>query len=201
MCSAVYKMYCWVLGEDIDWMHNAGIMETVIYISGLSHCSWSIYSSFITPISSDTIILFLPADARIQRGYQRLSSSKGQGSKAPAAGDHYSGVLGQLMEKGQLSLDLIKANITELMAGGVDTVRVCEWLFSLDPSPWHWLLLSPLQTAVPLQFALFELGRNPDVQERVRQQVRTSWAQAGGDPQKALQGAPLLRGTTKEILR
>lgn len=28
------------------------------------------------------------------------------------------------MEKGQLSLDLIKANITELMAGGVDTVRV-----------------------------------------------------------------------------
>ncbi|KAG7237674.1 hypothetical protein INR49_032120 [Caranx melampygus] len=121
--------------------------------------------------------IFSHADARIQRGYQRLSSSHGQGSKARAAGDHYSGVLGQLMEKGQLSLDLIKANITELMAGGVDT------------------------TAVPLQFALFELGRNPDVQERVRQQVRTSWAQAGGDPQKALQGAPLLRGTTKEILR
>jgi hypothetical protein len=28
------------------------------------------------------------------------------------------------MEKGQLSLDLIKANVTELMAGGVDTVCV-----------------------------------------------------------------------------
>uniref|UniRef100_A0A668UTR0 steroid 11beta-monooxygenase n=1 Tax=Oreochromis aureus TaxID=47969 RepID=A0A668UTR0_OREAU len=79
--------------------------------------------------------------------------------------------------KGQLSLDLIKANITELMAGGVDT------------------------TAVPLQFALFELGRNPEVQESVRQQVRASWAQAGGDPQKALQGAPLLKGTIKEVLR
>lgn len=41
-----------------------------------------------------------------------------------AAGGLYSGVLGQLMEKGKLSLDLIKANITELMAGGVDTVSV-----------------------------------------------------------------------------
>lgn len=63
------------------------------------------------------------------------------------------------------------------------------------------LILSSLQTAVPLQFALFELGRNPEVQDRVRQQVRVSWAQAGGDPQKALQGAPLLKGTVKEILR
>ncbi|XP_028983999.1 cytochrome P450 11B, mitochondrial [Betta splendens] len=118
--------------------------------------------------------IFSHADARIQRGYQRLSSPPDRGSEA---GSQFNGVLGQLMEKGQLSLDLIKANITELMAGGVDT------------------------TAVPLQFALFELGRNPEVQERVRQQVRASWAQAGGDPQKALQGAPLLKGTIKEILR
>ncbi|XP_027143278.1 cytochrome P450 11C1 [Larimichthys crocea] len=121
--------------------------------------------------------IFSHAEARIQRGYQRLSSSQGRKSQVGAAGDHYTGVLSQLMEKGQLSLDLIKANITELMAGGVDT------------------------TAVPLQFALFELGRNPELQERVRQQVRASWAQAGGDPQKALQGAPLLKGTIKEILR
>uniref|UniRef100_A0A8D3AWV9 steroid 11beta-monooxygenase n=1 Tax=Scophthalmus maximus TaxID=52904 RepID=A0A8D3AWV9_SCOMX len=121
--------------------------------------------------------IFSHAEARIQRAYQRLSSSQGRGSETGAAGGQYIGVLGQLMEKGQLSLDLIKANITELMAGGVDT------------------------TAVPLQFTLFELGRNPEVQERVRQQVRTSWAQAGGDPQKALQGAPLLSGTIKEVLR
>uniref|UniRef100_A0AAQ5ZJM6 steroid 11beta-monooxygenase n=1 Tax=Amphiprion ocellaris TaxID=80972 RepID=A0AAQ5ZJM6_AMPOC len=121
--------------------------------------------------------IFSHAEARIQRGYQRLASSQGGGFVAGAAGGQYPGVLGQLMEKGQLSLDLIKANITELMAGGVDT------------------------TAVPLQFALFELGRNPEVQEKVRQQVRTSWAQAGGDPQKALQGAPLLKGTIKEVLR
>ncbi|XP_068995381.1 cytochrome P450 11C1 [Embiotoca jacksoni] len=121
--------------------------------------------------------IFSHAEARIQKGYQRLSSSQGRGSVVGAAGGEYTGVLGQLMEKGQLSLDLIKANITELMAGGVDT------------------------TAVPLQFALFELGRNPEVQERVRQEVKASWAQAGGDPQKALQGAPILKGTIKEVLR
>ncbi|XP_029307360.1 cytochrome P450 11C1 [Cottoperca gobio] len=121
--------------------------------------------------------IFSHAEARIQKGYQRLSSSKARGAGAGAVGCQYTGVLDQLMEKGQLSLDLIKANVTELMAGGVDT------------------------TAVPLQFALFELGRNKEVQERVRQQVRASWAQAGGDPQKALKGAPLLKGTMKEILR
>ena len=38
-------------------------------------------------------------------------------------GGQIGGVLGQLLEKGQLSLELIKANITELMAGGVDTVK------------------------------------------------------------------------------
>ncbi|KAM9724550.1 cytochrome P450 11C1 [Menidia menidia] len=119
--------------------------------------------------------IFSHAEARIQKAYQRLTSSPGP--KAVAAGDQYTGVLGQLMEKGKLSSDVIKANVTELMAGGVDT------------------------TAVPLQFALFELGRNPEVQEQVRQQVRMSWAQSGGDPQKALQGAPLLKGTMKEVLR
>ncbi|CDQ95412.1 unnamed protein product [Oncorhynchus mykiss] len=63
------------------------------------------------------------------------------------------------------------------MAGGVDT------------------------TAVPLQFALYELGRNPAVQEQVRGQVRVAWARAGGDAHKALQGAPLLKGLVKETLR
>ena len=68
-----------------------------------------------------------PADVRIQRGYQRLSSSKGQRSEAGAAGGQYKGVLAQLIEKGQLSLDLIKANITELMAGSIDTV--CAFVY------------------------------------------------------------------------
>ncbi|XP_054637018.1 cytochrome P450 11B, mitochondrial isoform X2 [Dunckerocampus dactyliophorus] len=117
--------------------------------------------------------IFSQAETSIQRGFQHLSSKLAPRSP----GDQYQGVLGQLLEKGQLSRDLIKANITELMAGAVDT------------------------TAVPLQFALFELGRNPTVQDRVRQQIRVSLTQADGDPLKALQGAPLLKGTVKEILR
>ncbi|XP_030641348.1 cytochrome P450 11C1 [Chanos chanos] len=119
--------------------------------------------------------IFSHAEARIQRGYQRLQAQSG--GLAGGSEGQFSGVLGNLMEKGQLSLELIKANITELMAGGVDT------------------------TAVPLQFALFELARNPEVQETVRAQVQSSWIQADGNPQKALQGAPLLKGTVKETLR
>ncbi|XP_077086114.1 cytochrome P450 11C1 isoform X2 [Siphateles boraxobius] len=116
--------------------------------------------------------IFAHAEARIQRGYQHLQKGASGGSEG-----RFRGVLGQLIDAGQLSLELIRANITELMAGGVDT------------------------TAVPLQFALFELARNPDVQERVRAQVLSSWQQASGNPQKALQGAPLLKGTVKETLR
>lgn len=77
-------------------------------------------------------VLPFAAETRIQKGYQRLSTSRGQGSAAEAAEGQYPGVLGQLMEKGQLSLDLIKANLTELMAGGVETVCVfcfCVCLF------------------------------------------------------------------------
>ncbi|KAJ8392795.1 hypothetical protein AAFF_G00069990 [Aldrovandia affinis] len=124
-------------------------------------------------------LIFSHAEARIQKGYQQLKSRQQAGSngQSPSTQENYSGVLGQLMEKGQLSLELIKANITELMAGAVDT------------------------TAVPLQFALYELARNPGIQEGVRRQVQSSWAAAGGDPQKALQRAPLLKGTVKEILR
>lgn len=89
------------------------------------------YSPSLLPSYLSSYPGLLPAEERIQRGYQRLSSSQGQGSEAGAAGGRYTGVLGQLMEKGQLSLDLIKANITELMAGGVDTVRACVFMSTL----------------------------------------------------------------------
>uniref|UniRef100_G3PCU7 steroid 11beta-monooxygenase n=1 Tax=Gasterosteus aculeatus aculeatus TaxID=481459 RepID=G3PCU7_GASAC len=159
-----------IYGERIGLFASSPSMESQKFI-------WAVERMLATTPP----LLNLPLGAPWKRftdpeGIPALSSSRARGSEA-AAGGQYTGVLGQLMEKGQLSLDLIKANVTELMAGGVDT------------------------TAVPLQFALFELGRNPDVQERVRQQVRASWAQAGGDSVKALQGAPLLKGTIKEILR
>lgn len=97
---------------------------------GLVQVDLTLFDQYISPslLSSNPILssclVYVQADARIQRGYQRLSSSQGRGSEAGGAGSRYNGVLGQLMEKGQLSLDLIKANITELMAGGVDTVCI-----------------------------------------------------------------------------
>lgn len=78
---------------------------------------------------------------------------------------------------------------------------MCPTAWVCPPRAHFGIAPSSAQTAVPLQFALFELGRNPEAQERVRQQVRASWARAGGDPHKALQGAPLLKGTIKEVLR
>nr|XP_029508128.1 uncharacterized protein LOC115122985 [Oncorhynchus nerka] len=129
------------------------------------------------PVSLSCSSFLPPAEKRIQRGVQRLRSTQAAGGGSGGAEGEFTGILGQLMDKGQLSLELIRANITELMAGGVDT------------------------TAVPLQFALYELGRNPAVQEQVRGQVRVAWARAGGDAHKALQGAPLLKGLVKETLR
>lgn len=65
-------------------------------------------------------VCVLTAETRIQRGFQRLQSRAG----GPTGGsdERFQGVLGQLIEAGQLSVELIRANITELMAGGVDTV-------------------------------------------------------------------------------
>lgn len=63
------------------------------------------------------------AEARIQKGYHRLQAQVGNAGGAVKV-EQFPGVLGQLMERGQLPLELIRANITELMAGGVDTVSL-----------------------------------------------------------------------------
>ncbi|CAB1334392.1 unnamed protein product, partial [Coregonus sp. 'balchen'] len=138
---------------------------------------WRLGASLWTQHATAWDHIFSHAETRIQRGVQRLRSTQAAGGGSGGKEGEFTGILGQLMDKGQLSLELIRANITELMAGGVDT------------------------TAVPLQFALYELGRNPAVQEQVRGQVRAAWARAGGDAHMALQGAPLLKGLIKETLR
>ncbi|XP_058877315.1 cytochrome P450 11B, mitochondrial-like isoform X2 [Acipenser ruthenus] len=119
--------------------------------------------------------IFQHADERVQSVYRKLRSDVTAGGGA--SDRKYPGVLAELLLKGELPLERIRANITELMAGGVDT------------------------TAVPLQFCLFELARTPSVQDSVRRQVQRALEQAGGDVAQALRAAPLLRGTVKEILR
>ncbi|XP_053571963.1 cytochrome P450 11B, mitochondrial-like [Bombina bombina] len=58
-------------------------------------------------------IIFQQADKCIQNIYQEFCLGQQRG---------YSGIMAELLLKGELPLDSIKANITELMAGGVDTI-------------------------------------------------------------------------------
>lgn len=70
-----------------------------------------IMSLYFTYCTLDSI-----ADHCIQNIYRQLRKESG-------AQDKYPGVLASLLVLDQLSIEEIKASVTELMAGGVDTVR------------------------------------------------------------------------------
>uniref|UniRef100_A0A8C0S8G7 steroid 11beta-monooxygenase n=1 Tax=Canis lupus familiaris TaxID=9615 RepID=A0A8C0S8G7_CANLF len=78
------------------------------------------------------------ANEAIQRIYQELALGRPQ---------HYSGIVGELLLRADLSPEAVRANCIELTAGSVDT------------------------TAYPLWMTLFELARNPDVQHALRQEI------------------------------
>nr|XP_033785625.1 cytochrome P450 11B, mitochondrial-like isoform X2 [Geotrypetes seraphini] len=113
-------------------------------------------------------VIFSHAEKSIQNIYQEFCL--GQERK-------YSGILAELLLQAELSMDSIKANITELMAGGVDT------------------------TAIPLLFTLFELARNPHVQTALREEILAAESQVQHDETKILNHVPLLKGAIKETLR
>ncbi|KAM8974844.1 cholesterol side-chain cleavage enzyme, mitochondrial [Pelodytes ibericus] len=89
----------------------------------------------------------------------------------------YCGVLHSLLTKDQLPLEDIKASVTELMAGGVDT------------------------TSMTLQWAMFELARAPNLQEKLRSEVISARKASGSDLAVLLQNIPLVKATIKETLR
>ncbi|XP_026581981.1 cytochrome P450 11B, mitochondrial-like, partial [Pseudonaja textilis] len=109
----------------------------------------------------------LPADKCIQNIYQEFCLGKPR---------KYSGIMAELLVQAELPLDSIKANVTELTAGGVDT------------------------TAMPLLFTLFELARNPQVQTAIREEIREAQAQGSRELSKVLNAMPLLKGALKETL-
>ncbi|XP_038411639.1 cytochrome P450 11B1, mitochondrial-like isoform X3 [Canis lupus familiaris] len=108
------------------------------------------------------------ANEAIQRIYQELALGRPQ---------HYSGIVGELLLRADLSLEAVRANCIELTAGSVDT------------------------TAYPLWMTLFELARNPDVQHALRQESRGAQAGIAENPQTAVTELPLLRAALKETLR
>ncbi|XP_062935881.1 cytochrome P450 11B2, mitochondrial-like isoform X1 [Cynocephalus volans] len=91
--------------------------------------------------------------------------------------EHYSGIVAELLLHADLSLDAIKANTIELTAGSVDT------------------------TATPLLMTLFELARNPDVQQALREESLAAESRILENPQRATTELPLLRAAIKETLR
>ncbi|XP_010637538.1 cytochrome P450 11B2, mitochondrial isoform X2 [Fukomys damarensis] len=90
---------------------------------------------------------------------------------------YYSGIMADLLFQGNLPVNAIKANSVELTAGSADT------------------------TAFPLMMTLFELARNPTVQQALRQESLAAEPSISQDPQRAITELPLLRAALKESLR
>lgn len=114
----------------------------------------------------------------------------------------YMGILCSLILQDKLPLDDIKASVTEMMAGGVDTVRGTQgaWAGS-GARPVLSSLPAPLQTSMTLQWAMFELARAPAVQEQLRAEVLAAKREAAGDRVKMLRSIRLLKAAIKETLR
>ncbi|XP_071752572.2 cholesterol side-chain cleavage enzyme, mitochondrial [Centroberyx gerrardi] len=114
--------------------------------------------------------IFSQADRCIQNIYRRLRQETGTSNKYP-------GVLASLLMLDKLSIEDIKASVTELMAGGVDT------------------------TSITLLWTLYELARHPNLQEELRAEVAAARAETQGDIQEMLRRIPLVKGALKETLR
>lgn len=106
----------------------------------------------------------------------------------------------------KLSIEDIKASITELMAGGVDTVRNQMTKILYFPgcdffSAFLRLLNSVFQTSITLLWTLYELARHPNLQEELRAEVAAARAESQGDMLEMLKRIPLVKGALKETLR
>ncbi|XP_063086497.1 cytochrome P450 11B1, mitochondrial isoform X1 [Cavia porcellus] len=89
----------------------------------------------------------------------------------------YNSIVANLMLQGNLPLRAMKANIMDLVAGSVDT------------------------TALPLMMTLFELARNPTVQQALRQESMATEPNIYENPQRLRMELPLLWAAIKETLR
>uniref|UniRef100_A0A452H3G6 Cholesterol side-chain cleavage enzyme, mitochondrial n=1 Tax=Gopherus agassizii TaxID=38772 RepID=A0A452H3G6_9SAUR len=115
-------------------------------------------------------VIFRHADKCIQNIYRELRLDR-------KSTKEYTGILSSLLVQDKLPIDDIKANVTEMMAGGVDT------------------------TSMTLQWAMFELARTPVVQEQLRAEIFAARQAAQGNMLKMLKALRLLKAVIKETLR
>ncbi|XP_044516191.1 cholesterol side-chain cleavage enzyme, mitochondrial [Gracilinanus agilis] len=91
--------------------------------------------------------------------------------------ENYPGLLPCLLRKNIMDFESIKGNVTELMAGGVDT------------------------TSMTLQWCMYEMARNLKIQDMLRAEVQAARRDTQGDVKKMYKAVPLLRAAIKETLR
>ncbi|ETE67756.1 Cholesterol side-chain cleavage enzyme, mitochondrial, partial [Ophiophagus hannah] len=115
-------------------------------------------------------VIFMHADKCIQNIYQDLCLNQKRAKE-------YRGILCSLLIQNKMPIEDIKASITEMMAGGVDT------------------------TSITLQWALYELARAPHLQDQLRSEISAAKASSQGDVAKMMKSTPLLKATIKETLR
>ncbi|OXB65629.1 hypothetical protein ASZ78_014608, partial [Callipepla squamata] len=139
--------------------------------------------------------IFTQADKCIQNVYRDIRLQR-------RSTKEHTGILFSLLMQDKLPLDDIKASVTEMMAGGVDTVSNGQGVGSgngmmcgAEPSS------ALLQTSMTLQWAMLELARSPGTQERLREEVLAAKQEAQGDRVKMLKSIRLLKATIKETLR
>ncbi|XP_013927265.1 PREDICTED: cholesterol side-chain cleavage enzyme, mitochondrial-like [Thamnophis sirtalis] len=115
-------------------------------------------------------VIFMHADKCIQNIYQDLCFNQKRA-------EEYRGILCSLLIQNKMPIEDIKASVTEMMAGGVDT------------------------TSITLQWALYELARAPHLQEQLRSEISAAKASSQGDVAKMMKSTPLLKAAIKETLR
>ncbi|XP_061450996.1 cholesterol side-chain cleavage enzyme, mitochondrial isoform X2 [Rhineura floridana] len=115
-------------------------------------------------------IIFQHADKCIQNIYRDLRLNR-------KSAQEYTGILSSLLLQNKLPIEDIKASVTEMMAGGVDT------------------------TSMTLQWAMYELARAPGIQEHLQSEILAATLSSQGDVVKMLKSVPLLKATIKETLR
>ncbi|XP_029431195.1 cholesterol side-chain cleavage enzyme, mitochondrial isoform X2 [Rhinatrema bivittatum] len=115
-------------------------------------------------------VIFTQADKCIQNIYRDLRLNRKNTAE-------YTGILSSLLLQAKLPVEDIKASVTELMAGGVDT------------------------TSMTLQWTLYELARFPEVQNKLRAEIIAAREANQGDLSKMLKSVPLVKASIKETLR
>ncbi|NP_694485.2 cholesterol side-chain cleavage enzyme, mitochondrial isoform X1 [Danio rerio] len=114
--------------------------------------------------------IFNQADRYIQNIFKQWKEN-------PEGNGKYPGVLAILLMQDKLSIEDIKASVTELMAGGVDSVTFT------------------------LLWTLYELARQPDLQDELRAEISAARIAFKGDMVQMVKMIPLLKAALKETLR